>query len=430
MSAPLPAGNSSPRDRSRPGRIVGLVVVWIIFLAVAAAVFVISYSGVHNFVLDSGVTARLARYYPVLLDAMLVIAGAAVVWLRDAGVPSKLFAWLALIIVLGAAAAADALHAAGIFPPGSEAPVIAAVVPWVLIFIGFALLLVMLRHARVRLAGGRRAGSGDGTGSGADERLLVRQPGMSGHVPARQPRQPSAAPSIVPGLDRLTVGRVPGQPEVTVPRQPGPYSGEDAAEAGATDTVTRPTIVTMASVWSRAGRATAADAGTDTGTIAETAISDVEPSADAAAGTDIDADTGTGTGADTADPSLDTGADDEPALADLGPGQDADEPDLDFDPDLDDPSSNDAAFDRAGETTPESSADPGEEDSEDTEPHSFSPAPAVTDEHAGDGDTETGDGDSGDSSTGAGEPGDAEQADADMPTFHRMWSAPTPPPEQ
>ena len=60
------------------------VLVALVVLAVAAGTFVFSYPGVHAIALLGGVSTQLARYYPALFDAVLVIACVAAVMLRDA----------------------------------------------------------------------------------------------------------------------------------------------------------------------------------------------------------------------------------------------------------------------------------------------------------------------------------------------------------
>ena len=101
--------DKAPRAlRVSPWRPSGLGVA-----ALAAATFVLSYSAIRAVALQAGIAPRLARGYPLLLDAMLVIVLAAVLALRGAGLPSRLLAWLTLLVVLAAAAGADALHAAG-----------------------------------------------------------------------------------------------------------------------------------------------------------------------------------------------------------------------------------------------------------------------------------------------------------------------------
>jgi hypothetical protein len=156
MSAEM-AGSDGPRpgtaqpDRApRAVRILGMAAVCVGLAALAGGTFVLSYSGIHVLALHAGIAPRLARGYPLLIDAMLVIVLAAVLALRGADLPSKLLAWATLLAVLAAAAGADALHAAGRRLPRHVAAITAAVLPWVLLFLAFALLLAMLRHARLR----------------------------------------------------------------------------------------------------------------------------------------------------------------------------------------------------------------------------------------------------------------------------------------
>jgi Protein of unknown function (DUF2637) len=141
----------APPDRApRALRILALAAVWLGLAALAAATFVLSYSAIRAVALQAGIEPRLARGYPLLLDAMLVIVLAAVLALRGAGLPSRLLAWLTLLVVLAAAAGAGAMHAAGRRLPHQAAAITAAVLPWVLVLIAFVLLLAMLRHARLR----------------------------------------------------------------------------------------------------------------------------------------------------------------------------------------------------------------------------------------------------------------------------------------
>ncbi len=171
------------QSETAPGalRVLALTGVGIGLAALAAATFILSYSGIHALALQAGIAPRLARGYPLLIDAMLVIVLAAVLALRGADLPSKLFAWVILLAVLAAAAGADALHAAGRKLPGHVAAITAAVLPWVLVFLAFALLLTMLRHARLRRLASSRG----------------RQPGL----------QPTSAAGLVPGRDCAAIGR-------------------------------------------------------------------------------------------------------------------------------------------------------------------------------------------------------------------------------
>jgi hypothetical protein len=182
-------------------RVLGLTAVGVGLAALAAGTFVLSYSGIHALALHAGITPRLARGYPLLIDAMLVIVLAAVLALRGADLPSKLLAWATLLAVLAAAAGADALHAAGRKLPEHVAAVTAAVLPWVLVFLAFALLLAMLRHARLR-----------------------RQAAARGQV----------APPLAPGADASPGSPDLQEPELAIDAEPGPddpSSDEAAPEA-------------------------------------------------------------------------------------------------------------------------------------------------------------------------------------------------------
>jgi Protein of unknown function (DUF2637) len=217
MSEQTPASYQQPVRTSQPGgsaralRVLALSAVCLGVAALAAATFVLSYAGIHVLALQAGVAARLARGYPVLIDAMLVIVLAAVLALRGAGLPSRLLAWLTLLAVLAAAAGADALHAAGRKLPAQAAAITVAVVPWALVFLGFALLLAMLRHARLRRLAAAR---------GQPPQVQAQQApnGPALDLPAR--RQPPTVPSIVPGFAARPTQ--PGQSQETAAPQSGP----------------------------------------------------------------------------------------------------------------------------------------------------------------------------------------------------------------
>ena len=66
-------------------RLAALTAVVAGVVLLAAAAFVLSYSGIHQVALQAGVSPSLAKLYPVIFDAMLVVAGAAAMALRGAG---------------------------------------------------------------------------------------------------------------------------------------------------------------------------------------------------------------------------------------------------------------------------------------------------------------------------------------------------------
>ncbi|HYB88034.1 MAG TPA: DUF2637 domain-containing protein [Streptosporangiaceae bacterium] len=152
-------------------RLAALTAVIAGVVLVAAAAFLLSYEGIHQIALQAGVSATLARLYPLMFDAMLIVACAATLALRSAGWGSRLYVWACLLVVLAAVAAGDALHATGVRLDGQPARAAIAIIPWVLLLMGFGIWLVMLRHwRRVRAAGAAtgaaaagRAGAATGT---------------------------------------------------------------------------------------------------------------------------------------------------------------------------------------------------------------------------------------------------------------------------
>jgi len=180
MSDQPQGARAQPADSHRGLRLLGLVAVSAGVLLLMAAAFVLSYTGIHALALSAGVSPRFARIYPAIFDAMLVVACAAVLALRGAGLPSRCYAWLTMLLLLAAAAGADTVHATNTKLPHKPAAATAAIIPWALVLLGFGLLLSMLRHARLRRA----------MLAAAPERAFT-QP--SGHVEVRQH----------PGLDDL-----------------------------------------------------------------------------------------------------------------------------------------------------------------------------------------------------------------------------------
>jgi hypothetical protein len=129
-------------------RLAALTAVVAGVVLLAAAAFVLSYSGIHSVALQAGVSPGLAKLYPVIFDAMLVIAGAAAMALRGAGWWSRFYAWACLIALLAAVAVGDAVHATGTVLPERASRAAVAITPWVLLLLAFGLLLTMLRHFR------------------------------------------------------------------------------------------------------------------------------------------------------------------------------------------------------------------------------------------------------------------------------------------
>jgi hypothetical protein len=161
-----------PGQAHRFLRLLALTAVGLGVVVLAVAAFLLSYPGIHAVALQAGVSTSLARVYPVIFDAMVVIACAAVLSLRGAGAASRLYAWLSLLALLAAAAGADTLHSTGTKLPHRQAAAAAAIIPWALVLIGFGLLLAMLRHARLHRAAAARDAVAQNiarTAAGADQ---------------------------------------------------------------------------------------------------------------------------------------------------------------------------------------------------------------------------------------------------------------------
>jgi len=152
----FPGGMSGPSGTSGPGgssgsswtgRLVSIGVVLLV-IALAAATFVLSYSGVRDLAMAAGVSPRLARLYPAVLDGVLVVACAAVFVLRESALWRRIYAWFSVILLIAIIGATDAIHAMNVALPRRPAAGTAAALPWALVMLGFSLWLTMLRHPR------------------------------------------------------------------------------------------------------------------------------------------------------------------------------------------------------------------------------------------------------------------------------------------
>ena len=109
-----PTGQSAdPRElaaspRVRPaGRASGpqlvMAVIGIAGVTVLAlGAFGVSYPGGRQIALSAGVSAMVAGLYPVIIDAMLVVACVSALALRGAAWWMQLYAWLAVIVLVAA----------------------------------------------------------------------------------------------------------------------------------------------------------------------------------------------------------------------------------------------------------------------------------------------------------------------------------------
>ncbi len=146
MNSPLPA--SVPGQRRNWAHLLVNLLVALVVVAVAAATFVFSYDGVHAIALQGGVSKQLARYYPGLFDAVLVIACVAAIMLRDGSWWARLWAWFVIFILLAAIGTTDVLHATNYTLRHRPTEGIVAGAPVVAVLLAFSLLLTLLRRSR------------------------------------------------------------------------------------------------------------------------------------------------------------------------------------------------------------------------------------------------------------------------------------------
>ncbi len=126
-------------------------------LVLTALACVLSYPSLRALGGQAALSPTQAKAYPIVFDATLLIAGCAVLALRGAGVFSRIYAWLSLLVLLAALAAGGVVRAAAVKVPRQPAAIAAAAIPWALVLIGFGLLITLLGYARRRRSGGRAA---------------------------------------------------------------------------------------------------------------------------------------------------------------------------------------------------------------------------------------------------------------------------------
>lgn len=213
MNSSRPA--SAPAQRRNWTRRLANLLVALVVIAVAAAAFVFSYDGVHAIALLGGVSAQLARYYPGLFDAVLVIACVAAIMLHDGRWWARLWAWLVIIVVLGAIGLADVLHAMNYTLRHRATEGIVAAAPAVAVLLAFSLLLTILRQSRTRAA--------------------VEAPAVTEVIPVRPPAPPIALPPV-PAAQAMPAAADSAVPDVAPTRADPVLDDPVPDDAGPDDT--------------------------------------------------------------------------------------------------------------------------------------------------------------------------------------------------
>jgi hypothetical protein len=226
MNSQLPAAVPAPR-RNWVRRLVNLLVALVV-IAVAAATFVFSYDGVHAIALLGGMSTQLARYYPGLFDAVLVIACVAAVVLRDGRWWARAWAWVVLVVVLAAIGTTDVLHAMNYTLRQRTTEAVVAAAPVVAVLLAFSLLLTLLRQSRSQDAG---VAAADEPGDWAARRHAVPVPLDLPALPAAA-RAADAATVETPAMTAGPALRPP-VPPIALPAGPvaGPRTPPDGPPA-------------------------------------------------------------------------------------------------------------------------------------------------------------------------------------------------------
>jgi hypothetical protein len=157
--AASPRVRAASRGRGSQLAAVLIVIIGVVLLAVGA--FLVSYAGTRQIALAAGVSPTVAGIYPVIVDAVLVVACVAALALRGADWWMQAYAWLSVFFLLAAIGLVEAAHAAGISLSHRPAAAVMAALPWALFLLGFGLWLSMLRHQR-KFAAANPAGRPDG----------------------------------------------------------------------------------------------------------------------------------------------------------------------------------------------------------------------------------------------------------------------------
>ena len=152
MNIPLPSRTPQTPGRNWPRRLANTAVA-VLVIAVAAAVFVLSYSGVRAIAVQGGVSTQLARVYPGVFDAVLFIACVSAILLRDGRWWARAWAWFAVVVLLAAIGATDMLHAMSYTLRHRPTEGIVAAAPVVAVLLAFSLLLTLLRQSGKRQSG-------------------------------------------------------------------------------------------------------------------------------------------------------------------------------------------------------------------------------------------------------------------------------------
>jgi hypothetical protein len=239
MNLPLPAPGTPGQPgpvRNWPRRLANAAVA-VAVIAVAGATFVLSYSGVRAVAITGGVSDHLARVYPGVFDAVLVIACVAAIMLRDARWWARAWAWLVVVVLLAAIGATDVVHAMGYTLRHRPTEGIVAAAPVAAVLLAFSLLLTLLRQSRT---------AGDATATRrAAKRPPDTLPAIAAGTAPRLPAPPIALPAAAGDPFRSEVAAAREEPAVGSAPEPLPAPAAEALPEPSPETLAEPAAETL-----------------------------------------------------------------------------------------------------------------------------------------------------------------------------------------
>lgn len=220
-----PPGPRVDRGYGRGAARRGRAALWIAglgLIVLTCAAFVLSYDGLYATALAGGVRPSLAFLYPTIFDGFLVVAFAAALVLRSAGLRATWYPWTLIVALLLAAAGANILHALGresLLPPDSMKVIVASVPP-VALGLAFPLWLLMFVHLRGGRATSHPAGIDAGSDTAARRRTRERDAGTGDILPGLRHEDGGKAAGAQPSAAGDRAGRtdVGPPPAATQPK--------------------------------------------------------------------------------------------------------------------------------------------------------------------------------------------------------------------
>ncbi|MER7505933.1 hypothetical protein AB0L05_34650 [Nonomuraea pusilla] len=169
---------------SRPStlRRLGVALAGVAVAALTGAACALSFDDLRALAIAGEARRELAYLYPAAFDALLVVALVGVLLLRAAKPLVRAQAAVVLVLLLGAAAAADVATALRVSFDPTRAAVGVALAPWVMLAVALWVWLLLIKHVQTARAAADAAGPAAGAG-GEDDIVPFRRTGAAEEAP-------------------------------------------------------------------------------------------------------------------------------------------------------------------------------------------------------------------------------------------------------